>query len=375
MSQAGIANKTIKPGACNITLTAGSGIVISGSPVTCGSTATISATGTVQPNNVVFLYDDFFPSKNLSSVNIGQLRWVAIDTASVITTISANNPGICEIDSSFTANGIILNDDLNVQYGLILGGGVTTFNFVVNLVTLSTGANRYVCQIGYSDNSNSSYSPTQNGVYFSYSDNVNSGNWVLNCTKAGTTTSSNTSVPAAVGFNTFTAQVNAAGTRVTFFINNGAVGSAIVTNIPTVALNPYVLFNPSAGSSPNALVDLFWLTVALSNPRPGPVGPAGSGTTGTLIENYTPTAISYQVLGTDAIIGVTSTSAPRTITMPNPAQAGQRWTITDESGGAATNNITISGNGLNIDGSATYIINLNYGSIDIYSNGTAFFII
>jgi len=93
------------------------------------------------------------------------------------------------------------------------------------------------------------------------------------------------------------------------------------------------------------------------------------------IPAYTATAISYQVLITDNTIGVTSTAAARTITMPNSGMTdGQIWTIKDESGAAATNNITISGNGANIDGAATFVINNNFGAVNIYWNGSAFFI-
>jgi hypothetical protein len=61
--------------------------------------------------------------------------------------------------------------------------------------------------------------------------------------------------------------------------------------------------------------------------------------------------------------------------MPNAGLvAGQRWTIKDEAGTAGSvNNITISGNGANIDGSATYLISNNYGCVDIYTDGTNFF--
>lgn len=92
---------------------------------------------------------------------------------------------------------------------------------------------------------------------------------------------------------------------------------------------------------------------------------------------YTATAISYQVLITDKIIGVTSNAAARTITMPNSGMvAGQSWTIKDEAGTAqSANNITISGNGANIDGASTFVINTNYGSATVYWNGTNFFVI
>ncbi len=99
--------------------------------------------------------------------------------------------------------------------------------------------------------------------------------------------------------------------------------------------------------------------------------------TASSIYAYTATAISYQVLVTDKIVGVTSNASARTITMPNAGMiAGQSWTIKDEAGTAqSANNITVSGNGANIDGSSTYVINVNYGSITLYWNGTAFFII
>ncbi len=96
---------------------------------------------------------------------------------------------------------------------------------------------------------------------------------------------------------------------------------------------------------------------------------------GGLIEKRTATAVSYNVLVTDVIIAVTDTTAARTMTMPNSGLvAGQRWTIKDESGACSIFNITISGNGANVDGAASQVINVNYGSVDIYTNGTNFFL-
>jgi hypothetical protein len=62
--------------------------------------------------------------------------------------------------------------------------------------------------------------------------------------------------------------------------------------------------------------------------------------------------------------------------MPNASlSVSQRWTIKDESLAASINNITVYGNGANIDGNPNYVINVNGGAVDIYWNGTAFFII
>lgn len=93
--------------------------------------------------------------------------------------------------------------------------------------------------------------------------------------------------------------------------------------------------------------------------------------------NLTETAVSYLALATDVIIGVTDTSAARTISLPPAATAAtdRLYIIKDQSGGASVNNITVDPDGAEtIDGAATAVINTNYGSLSIYTNGSAWFI-
>lgn len=108
----------------------------------------------------------------------------------------------------------------------------------------------------------------------------------------------------------------------------------------------------------------------------------GAGTTsptvalhvsGGQIHKRTAVSANYTVLTTDYIVAVTSTASARTITLPSTHKAGQVYIIKDESGGANTNNITISGNGKTIDGTSTKVINTAYGFFQIYSNGTNYF--
>ena len=88
----------------------------------------------------------------------------------------------------------------------------------------------------------------------------------------------------------------------------------------------------------------------------------------------TATAVSYAVLSTDYIIAVTSNAAARTITLPAAPSTNQVFIIKDEAGTAqSANNITVSGNGSNIDGAATFVINTNFGSLSVYFNGTQYF--
>lgn len=89
------------------------------------------------------------------------------------------------------------------------------------------------------------------------------------------------------------------------------------------------------------------------------------------VEITTPGAYPYTVLSTDYMVIVDTTSA-RTINLPagvapfNPMVV----IVKDNTGGALVNNITISGNGANIDGSATASIITNYGSLTFVWNGT-----
>lgn len=77
------------------------------------------------------------------------------------------------------------------------------------------------------------------------------------------------------------------------------------------------------------------------------------------------------------ILAVTDLSAPRTITLLVNPVAGMSYTIKDETGQAsATNYIRIQGaNGATIDGQAYYDIVVPYESIEVYCNGSNWFII
>ena len=83
----------------------------------------------------------------------------------------------------------------------------------------------------------------------------------------------------------------------------------------------------------------------------------------------TPGAYPYTTIPQDGVILV-DTSVARTITPLASPTKGQMHRIKDSVGSAATNNITITPSGKNIDGAASKIINTNYGSIDIVYNGT-----
>lgn len=76
-------------------------------------------------------------------------------------------------------------------------------------------------------------------------------------------------------------------------------------------------------------------------------------------------------------IGVDTSSAAKTVNLPAAATAGQGFVlvIKDESGNAATRNITIDANASEtIDGALTQVVNTNYGSVNLMCSGSAWFI-
>lgn len=86
---------------------------------------------------------------------------------------------------------------------------------------------------------------------------------------------------------------------------------------------------------------------------------------------------TYTVNTTDQIIGVSySSTGVCTVTIDSDnTVAGRHFTIKDTGGGAASFNISIQTEGAeNIDGAATATIGSNYGSVDIFSDGTNYFI-
>lgn len=336
--------------------------------------STTVAVSTFQPNVVLQEFDDFL-SENGNSKDY-KLNWQQFLTAPGFTNGTTDHPGIATTKSYShpDGSGLFLGTTFNP---IVFGGGVTSVSFIVQIPTLSTGINDFNYYCGLADGNTLSGGTTAfvDGAYFKYNHALNAGQWTLNTTNTSVTTTVNTATAVTTGWTTLNIVANANDSSISFYINNVLVGTN-TTNLPTAAISPMVFTISNAGTIPATNVDLFYIDIALTNPRPGPTFSQAVVGTGQLVEQYVQTPISYQVLNTDAIIGVSSTAAARTITMPaSSLVTGQRWTIKDESGACSVNNITISGNGKNIDGAATYVMNTNYAAVDLYYSGSNFFII
>lgn len=80
---------------------------------------------------------------------------------------------------------------------------------------------------------------------------------------------------------------------------------------------------------------------------------------------------NYTVLVTDHVIFTNTLSAPRTITLPASPTTGDEYEIADGDGTVTvTNTLTISGNGKNIDGASTLVLNAVNTRVRVIYNGT-----
>jgi len=87
--------------------------------------------------------------------------------------------------------------------------------------------------------------------------------------------------------------------------------------------------------------------------------------------SYAVTAITSSATLTPVLYTVlVNGAAAVTVTLPASPADGQAYKIKDASGNALTNNVTISGNGNNIDGAGTAVINTDYGALELVYNAS-----
>lgn len=93
---------------------------------------------------------------------------------------------------------------------------------------------------------------------------------------------------------------------------------------------------------------------------PGPQGPQGPAGTPGLVSVTNVAVTPYTALATDYILSV-DIAGPSSIILP-VSPIGTVFVIKDSDGDAAINPITVTATATTIDGAASFIINLNYGS-------------
>lgn len=241
----------------------------SGVPSISSSIPTAAAASTFQPNAVVNIFEDFIGLAGAGAAattftaalawhNTGSSTW-----GSAVTTSNAH-PGIFASTSS-TVNFFIMLSNSGTSGNFILGGGAISITWVFNIGALSTVTNRYTLRPGMGDTNGADQ---VNGVYFEYSDNINSGNWNLKAASASSRTTTSSSTAVTTGWHNATITINAAASTITYFMDGVSLGTVAAT-IPTAAITPMVDVVVSAGTiATNTLVlDLFSLQQILTTAR------------------------------------------------------------------------------------------------------------
>jgi hypothetical protein len=233
-----------------------------------GSLPTFQNVGTAPFANALFsTSDDFVDWRTITSPGVqsdliwDHTQWVGTPAA------DAANPGLISNQAVAAGTaGLILGSNPVV---FVLGGGALAINWVIKVATLSAASPRYVLQVGMANAKGTN--PPTNGIFFNYSDNVNSGNWQGICRASSTSSTANSSTAVSnSAYVNLGITVNAAATSVGFFVNGTQItNSPLASNIPTVALVPFIQLTATVGTTAlsSVIVDLMYMSINFTTPR------------------------------------------------------------------------------------------------------------
>jgi len=219
----------------------------------------------------VRLTDDFIFVWNNNGLQIvsDNLWNCGLTNGAFTTTTPGTNahPGIFTMSTSTsgTGNAGIFLGNTGSTGPFIVGGGAVDIYWIVKLPTLSTSGERYVFNCGFGDTYNNV--AMANGIYFTYSDDVNSGNWRGITSSASSPTNVDGGVAAGTSFTTLRINVNAAASTITFYVNGTSIGTSAAT-IPTTTIAPFAQIKKTNGTTARTVdIDLFYLYQKLTAAR------------------------------------------------------------------------------------------------------------
>lgn len=182
---------------------------------------------TINASTEAILYEDFYMASGFTMAT-GTSGGTITQVPSV-----ANHPGIVQLSSGATAGTSYFGVGHSATSMRL--SGETYFETSVLIPVLSTAAQRFIVTLGCHDAALVN-SAVQNGFYFSYTDNVISGNWQAITRLAATESTLNSAIPVVLNtWYKLSAIFNQAMTSVTFFVNDTSIGS-LATTVPASAV-------------------------------------------------------------------------------------------------------------------------------------------
>ncbi len=211
------------------------------------------------PNGVSEIFNDWFnsTSSNFTITSAGTGSFSANGSAD----FSKNEQGILGLNTGTTAVGHTTINTTTASIVLGIGEVIVT--------PISDSSDRYIVHVGLHDNLTGA---ATDGVFFRYSDDINSGKWQAVCVSNGVeSTPVDTGVTAIITTNkVFRIVVNSLGTSATFYID-GVLVATIITQIPTgngrqTGFNTQI--RKTIGLNARSInVDYSYLKITLISPR------------------------------------------------------------------------------------------------------------
>jgi hypothetical protein len=172
--------------------------------------------------------------------------------------------GVLSLESgtSTTGLGSMYKALSKLKFGL---GHTIKLEFRASLETLSDGTDTYDAYLGFGEDEQDLNH--DNGAYFKYTHGTNSGRWQAVTANAGVRTATDSTVAANTVYRTFSIEVNAGGTNVSFSVDGVVVANT--TNIPTANFTGIVFkIVKSAGTTSRQLhLDWYKLTITRTSAR------------------------------------------------------------------------------------------------------------
>lgn len=236
------------------------------------------------PSHVYWKYTDFdtlIPGNTMTNAACGADLWCqASGTSANITDGSSSftnaNPGVANFSTGTTTTGWAgVGTGPAPAKSFYVGGGNLTIEWNWDVSALSDGTNTYTLVGGMLDtgptSASSATTGATNGMYFYYSNGVNSGNLEYVTCNAGTCTVNTTSTPPVTsGFQKMTIKYKTATPSVEFDISGSQQGSDVTTNLPptNVALRYYFFITKTAGTAARSMyIDFFKAFMPLTTAR------------------------------------------------------------------------------------------------------------
>lgn len=186
----------------------------------------------------------------------------ASGTATIVNNYNRSDwLGVFRLNAGSTAGkGAMWYAPGNANVFIKVGSGEIQWKSRGYLSALSQALSRFYRRSGLGQRVYNGDTP---GIYFRYTDNVNSGKYVCVCRGSITETTINTSITPSINIaapDILSFTVNAAGTSVEFFINGTSVGS-ITTDIPTQELQIWEQHSLTSGTIKGGDADIDYINL------------------------------------------------------------------------------------------------------------------